>query len=272
MGEVEDLLGESWLSIRKADKRLRLMKPFRSRHRLSVIADVFEAFLKGETHSSRISPFVALGELIATRDLFWVWRDDPLWVSLVRSLKNPAEYAHTLVLLALADSLRRNGEYVTLNPIASSGRSPDLVAGTAGTSLINLEVKIAQELLWPTKPLTPVEAGTIVKRLFRSAGTQRSGQLAPPRTGILVIGGLSSDRRTQDLLQNAAERHLLRPPADYSHILGVLFTWVGTVVSQRDIELVGDELTIESRLLVTVKCEFARNLHYTGPDGIRLKD
>jgi hypothetical protein len=272
MAEVEELLGDSWLAIQKADQRWQFSRSFRSRHRLAVLADVFRAFGQGKRHPSRVSPLAALGELIATRDLLAAWKGDPLWPSLVRGLKNPAEYAHSLVLLGFADTVRKNGGVVELNPAAGKGRSPDLIVGTADTSLINVEVKIAHDLLWPLEPLTAAEARRRVRKLFHSAGTGSTGQLAPPQTGILVIGGLSFEPRTLDLLRSAVERYFLHPPGDYSHILGAAFTWIGSAVSESDVQIARDEFAIYSKLMVMVKNDFVRNGGYSGHDNILLKD
>jgi len=270
---LEKLLGDVFTSIERKDRNARLSKPFHQRHRLPVLLEIVRKWEQG-IKDLPIPPLNALAELIVTLQLFERCLTDPLWPKLVTGLKNPTDYAHTVVLLGLTSHMREAGKDITLQPPANTGRSCDLrvlVTSMPHTGF-NLEVKVPSELLWPIQPLPPAKALKQTKHLFRSAGTNEKGQLPPPVTGILVVGGLSFDQRTRDMLQSAGERHLLNPPGDYSHIAGVLYFWLGHQLTVSPSVIDGDRLRLRSYLDTLAQIAFVRNPHYSGPLNLELVD
>lgn len=268
--EIRELLGDQFDAIQKGDRRARLTRPYWRRHRLMVLLDVLRAYEDGGQPRLGISPLAALGELRIARDVFRDGCREGIWPKLRSSLRTNDEYPHTLVLLAIAKLLRDSGNEVLLEVEHQSGRVGDLRIQAADRS-INFEVKVPSELLWEVDPLTPKQANQHIPRLFKAAGTGLKGQLPPPHSGMLVIGGLHFSERTRDLLQKAAERHFERPPSDYGHIMGVLFTWVHTWMTPAEGELSGNRISFDTQFITAVRSELVPNPGYRGHDHLRLK-
>lgn len=262
--QLEQLLGDAFVAIQRVDAKERFAKSFHQRHRLAVLLEVLQSWERGIKERSPIFPLAAVSEIAATVKLFQEAQNDALWPKLVRSLVSPTEYAHTVILLSLAVHLHNAGAEVFLQPENNTTRSCDLVVDHGDGVDLNLEVKVPRELQWQVKPLLPKQAVAHVTKQFNKAGTGLSGQLPPLRPGVLAIGVLSADQRTRDLLRASAETHLLRPPGDYSHILGVLFVSLGNYMSISPPVIRGDQFRMDARVDAAVHIDLVPNPHYTG--------
>jgi hypothetical protein len=270
--QLEQLLGDAFAKIQHVDSKERFVKSFHQRHRLAVLLEVLKSWERGVKQRSPIVPIAALSEIAATIRLFQDAQDDALWPKLVRSLVNPTDYAHAVILLSLAVHLHNAGAEVFLQPENHVTRSCDLVVNYSQEVGLNIEVKAPRDLQWLDDPLTPKRAMEHLKKQFGNAGTGPRGQLSPPTPGVLAIGVLAADSRTLDLLRASAEKHLLFPPGDYSHIMGVLFISLGSSMDVSAPTIMGNRFQLGARVDTKTHVDLVHNPHYTGAIRWRMSE
>jgi hypothetical protein len=262
-----DLLGYTYEVILRRDKKEQYAKPVKQRHRLAVLLDVIRKHQSGMRRLPLSIP-AAVGELAATRRLLTVSRQNPIWPKLISGLRNPDEYLHTVVMLGAADFfLQRNSKVELMEE--SNGRMCDLRL-IAPDGYVNVEVKTPRELVWPPENLTPSDARRHVTNQFHKAGTTPLGQLPPDAPGLLIMGGSTLDARVHELFEAAGRWYFEHPPADYSHIIGVVFSWIGTVMTSAEAEIVGDKFSFDTMLALKTENCLVQNPIYSGRFFINL--
>jgi hypothetical protein len=236
--------------------------PLYKRHRLLAIADLVRSSAEGDG----VEAF-SLVELHLTLELFDYWKPSPVWPAILRSLKDPDFYPHTLITLAAARALIDTGNAVTLSESSTAqGRDADLVLTFGDAPELAIEVKAPKRLHGPQAELTPADARRIVESTLKKAGTGRRGQLSPPRSGMRMVGGLHLRQADVGLLNSAADRLLARTGASRSHILAVAFCSLGLAVTNfemRDGRLV-PVAGSEAQLQPSITLEIAPNPGYRG--------
>jgi hypothetical protein len=260
--ELRNLLGETFDVIHRRDRKEQHVKPFHERHRLAVLLDILRKHQAG-IRGLPLSILATIAELNATRRLLSESRQNPLSTKLITGIQNPTEYPHTLILLSIADLFVRNGSKLELMAEAT-GRMCDLRLISPDGEYLNIEVKTPRELCWLDESLSAQGARRQVKTQFHRAGTNAKGQLPPDAPGLLVIGGFSLEPRVHEIFEAAARQYFDRPPGPYSHVVGLIFSWIGTVMTPADAEIVGNKLTFDTMLAVKTENRFVQNPVYEG--------
>jgi len=130
-------------------------------------------------------------ELTLAIQLFRRWSRNPAYPSLLDSLRVPGGYTHALLLMATGTMLNEARNDVGLGEPTRDSRSPDLYIAAETRLLVGVEIKAPMQLQNPPRPLLPTQAGRIVSRSMKSAGTGKHGQLARNRPGLLAVGGVN---------------------------------------------------------------------------------
>ncbi len=211
----------------------------------------------------------AVSHLFAVREIFKRWEPDPQWPVLRAGLENPDSYRHTICLLAAGGVLVDVGNDFRLLAERSEFRTPDAFIGLGRSGGVSVEVKSPQTLDTIQRPLSSDQAGRIVKRALRSAGSGAGGQLAQGEGSLLILGGLHLSQADFEILTAATRGHLRDHRAPRPRLLGVVVVSVGTVVEgnllAREGRLLGGSAT---SLAATLSVEVVENPRYEGPHGM----
>lgn len=231
---LKSLLGDAFTKIQGPHERARTSgtRPAGLPHRLMMVLDDLEAASASAGTEQQYVHIESLGELQAAVHLFIQFQKHPRWSDFRRKLVDPHEYAHTFLVMLLANKF--SGVSTEVEP-ESTARTPDLVVDVRGMEQLALEVKAPVIMQTPYPPLSDGIAEKLVEARFKAAGMGTGGQLPPSRSGILVFGGFHPWPEDMPLLEEAARRYLAlhAPPA---HIMGAAFLWFRAMVTKWQVE------------------------------------
>jgi hypothetical protein len=177
----------------------------------------------------------AAAELLLAVSLFESWSADPAWAGIARSLQDPDNYHHVVLMLAFGSSILGEGYDVRLHE-EQENRAADLRIHLNYMEQIWVEVKARQRLQHVRgEYLNDDTARKEVEKAIQKAGTSRGGQLDTRRQtfpitfATLVFGGMCLGQRDIDTLRRAAVRifaneNAPRPRLDAIHLCTVLPT------------------------------------------------
>src|SRR2546426_3378522 len=121
--DAHSLLGPVVDKRKPSDDRARSRKSHWSeRHRFLVLLDAAQQSFRMLPAAMKDPWLVA--ELAAILDIVRIWKHDPHWQSIERSLANPLEFSHTIAVLTVAEHLKNSGHRVELVPTGPDA-SPD---------------------------------------------------------------------------------------------------------------------------------------------------
>jgi hypothetical protein len=163
------------------------------------------------------------GELITVTETLERWRSDPAFPRLVNGLLTRHEYLHSLTILIAISQLTDLGNGVGLYQGREEGQSvPDFWIQTTAINRLDVEVKTAEELRFPSSPLTRAAAQVALEKARKESLKGRRPQLAAPTPSILLLGGMSLTEADMDTLESVCRDCLSSTGSNYSHLAGIL--------------------------------------------------
>jgi hypothetical protein len=236
--EVENLIPELLDRIRPTYERaLASPTPPRTTHRLLRLMDRVEASAESlrDDDVSRLD-HLALHELRAAVQLLKRWQKDPAWPDLVASMKEPTNYEHTMVTLAMASMLTDTGNGVGLQrpTRGRQQRSADLKVVLGAIGQFDIEVKAPALLQDPTGPISARQGKKLVHKLLDSAAGGRRRQVGSVHPGMLAIGGFNLREGDLDVLERAANGAFASTRASRAQIAGIALVGFGLHVEAFD--------------------------------------
>jgi hypothetical protein len=272
--EIEGLLPDLLADLRPTHRRGGAsLTPPRVPHRLLQLMDRVEA----SAHSLREDdiPQVDAAALIELRSAVTVlkrWQRDPAWPALIRSMREPTSYAHTIITLVVASALTDQGNGVALEAAEAvqSQRTADLRLAIGALDRFDVEVKSPTALQDPLPALGARQAKKLVQRLLKKSAAGSRRQLGSERPGLLAIGGFNMSPSHLDMLERASAGALASTTARRPLLAGILIVTCGFSLdnftqASSGLFVPSEEPSIQDLNLV----RFIRNRGYTGSVTVR---
>jgi len=197
--DAHALLGPVIDKRKPSDDRARSHKSHWSeRHRFLVLLDAAEQSFRMLPAAMKDPWLVA--ELAAILDIVRIWKHDPHWQSIERSLANPLEFSHTIAVLTVAEHLKNSGHSVELVPTGPNA-SPDLRVQAIGGNQewLHVECYLPKRLSGRPVNLSKGEAVKIMRKSMKKA----KDQLNNSTPGVLAICMYNQPRTNLDPLRQA---------------------------------------------------------------------
>lgn len=246
----------------EASARSRPGRP--TRHRLIALVEATEADLRAHRDGQPGRHLVDVVELGQVVGLLTEWQDDPAGVEVVRDLKDPGVYAHSILVLAAARMLRDSWHNAARIVKKQPARSPDLTVTTEHGD-VAVELKAPRELDGGDWVRTK-GPGAVAADVLRRSGAQRRTANA----SLLVVAGYRvPDVARGALASELATRLVLRPsvcaacvlslgahPEDQAAAATLLQTRMSRPLTHEETQAI---------LSLPVSMAVMRNTHYSGP-------
>lgn len=180
------------------------LTPPRRRHRLVEALDFFQTLSSRSRSSDVRLAAQRWGDLAHIVKLFERWQANPSWNELRATVRDPANFDHVLIHLAVASYLVDVGNGIAVGVVTSRGADrpvPDIVLAVDGTTELAVELKtILPDLAHNVRGLTTVdEALRNLDKVYKKA----KAQLRTAPASILVVGGFHLPVAALDRLESA---------------------------------------------------------------------
>lgn len=254
VGETHSLFGTTIRTIRKEDERKTAAKSVAPRHRLLVLLNAAELTLKGLPKTVTNPWFIA--ELKATIEVVRKWKTEPIWKEIEPSLVNSSTFTHTVVMLQLAEHLRREGHQVEVIPTSTSP-TPDLrIKAIGGTQeWFRVEFYQPSALDGFRGDLTDKQVEGIVKKIRDKASAQIRDEI-----GVVAVCGYNQSKTNVAKLRLGLETWLQRTTR--TNFGGVILEVLSVLFRRGE-----NELSFQP----TISVEFIANPNYFGNVSISDK-
>lgn len=215
-------------------------RPWRECHPLGSALRRLPELISSSKSNRGVGPVEYVVELVHDLDYLEQWSHHPAFADAMRDAADAQSFIHLVMQLTVATNLLQMGNPVTLRPAdPAGGRSCDLLMMVGPLEFVRVEVKVPVRLRRPLKPLGRVDAREAIRSAGKNAGFNESGQLPPPDTAILILGGFGLADVDLKLLEEETTRWLRRGPAK-PHLAGVTIVSINGVVN--GVRLEGSQL------------------------------
>ncbi len=263
---IRTVLGPTWTRILDADVRGQSARPRNPRrHLLAAIYENAGRFNLEEVanqYPGRLPDFLAL---VAMANILERSRDFPVFNELVSSMVPQEGFRHHMLTLGLADHLRTHTPYPVDLPVPEGHgrRTVDLRLGHPSGAVLEVETATSDEFDGPRRRVTSSNARGAIARAWRRKVSGTSAQLGTQGPGLLLLGGLTLEVSSLQVVREAAAEWLARKGQSHPTIMGIaaLTYWTYTLGEPRFPSAV--PLTIHARGGVQIAA--AENPYYTGP-------
>jgi hypothetical protein len=229
--EIEGLLPDLLADLRPTYRRGGTSPtPPRVPHRLLQLMDRVEASARSlrDDEIPQVDA-AALIELRSAATILKRWQGDPAWPVLIRSMREPTSYGHTIITLVVASALTDQGNGVALEAAkgVQSKRTADLRLAIGAMDRFDVEVKSPILLQDPIPALGARQAKKLVHKLLKRAAAGSRRQLGSEHPGLLAIGGFNMSPAHLDMLERASAGAFASARAQHSQLAGILLVTCG---------------------------------------------
>ena len=227
-------LGATWDRIEAADRRgQQATPPNPRRHVLAAIYENAGRFNLGEVRAQYPGRMPDLIALTAMANVLDRSREFGALPEMVASMAAPGDFRHHMLTLGLADHLRAYTPYDVQLPFRpeSGQRIVDLLLHHTDGHTMDIETKSSDEFEGPRRGVTYSNARGAISRAWKKKVSGERAQLGRRNPGTLLLGGVTLQVESLDVIRSAAEDWLSTHGRSHRNIWGIaaLTYWTYTL-------------------------------------------